>query len=301
GNDMVNLCGPTFPRRLCAAAACETDALFAGFAAAKETLRFDRSWRAIAALDNRVTADAQLALFAELAGILRAQTYWLARRAGQRGLAGAVEGRPHGKTAGALVQVGMLINVYQPAMDELRRAGPTLLSTFEQRIVARRIKAFRRMGAPNAVATDLATLAMLTTACDLADMARAAEWPVRQAAQLYHQAGAAFGFDRLRAAAGSLKAEDSFERLAVRRLIEDLVVEQTALTRKLIGFAGDRDAVETIAEAKSLVRAWTALHSDVAETSEAGFKSVENAPGAWTFAKLTIAAASLRELVSAAR
>ncbi len=195
----------------------------------------------------------------------------------------------------------MLINVYQPAMDELRRAGPTLLSTFEQRIVARRIKAFRRMGAPNAVATDLATLAMLTTACDLADMARAAEWPVRQAAQLYHQAGAAFGFDRLRAAAGSLKAEDSFERLAVRRLIEDLVVEQTALTRKLIGFAGDRDAVETIAEAKSLVRAWTALHSDVAETSEAGFKSVENAPGAWTFAKLTIAAASLRELVSAAR
>jgi glutamate dehydrogenase len=242
-----------------------------------------------------------LALFAELAGILRAQTYWLARRAGQRGLAGSIDDRPHGKTAGALVQVGMLINVYQPAMDELRRAGPTVLSTFEQRIVARRIKAFRRMGAPNAVAADLATLAMLTTACDLADMARAAAWPVRQAAQLYHQAGAAFGFDRLRAAAGSLKAEDTFERLAVRRLIEDLVVEQTVLTRKLIDFADGRESVASLAEAKSLVRAWTALHSDAARACEAGFQSVEKAPGPWTFAKLTIAAASLRELVAAAR
>ena len=301
GNDMVNLCGPTFPRRLRAAAGCDTAALFAGFAAAKETLRFDTSWKAIAALDNRVPADGQLALFAELGGILRAQTYWLARRAGQRGLSGPVDGRPHGKTAGAMVQIGTLINVYQPAMDELRRAGPTLLSRFEQRIVARRIKAFRRIGAPNAVASNLATLAMLTTACDLADMARAADWPIRTAAQLYHQAGSAFGFDRLRAAAGALNAADSFERLAVRRLIEDLVVEQTALTRKLIDFSGDREAVDTAAEAKSLVRAWTALHADAAETCEAAFESVENAAGPWSFAKLTIAAAALRELVAAAR
>ncbi len=301
GNDMVNLCGPTFPRRLCAAAGCDTAALFAGFAAAKETLRFDKSWGAIVTLDNHVAADAQLALFAELAGILRAQTYWLARRAGQRGLSGPIEGRPHGKTAGAMVQVGMLINVYQPAMDELRRAGPALLSPFEQRIVARRIKAFRRIGAPNAVASNLATLAMLTTACDLADMARAADWPIRPAAQLYPQAGSAFGFDRLRAAAGSLKAADGFERLAVRRMIEDLVVEQTALTRKLINFAGDRDAVDSAAEAKSLVRGWTALHADAAETCEAVFRSVETAPGAWSFARLTIAAAALRELVAATR
>ena len=301
GNDMVNLCGPTFPRRLRAAAGCDTDALFAGFAAAKETLRFEASWAAIAALDNRIAADGQLALFAELSAILRAQTYWLARRAGQRGLSGPVDGRPHGKTAGALVRIGTLIDVYQPAMDELRRAGPALLSKFEQRIVARRIKAFRRMGAPNAVASNVATLAMLTTACDLTDMARAADWPIRPAALLYHQAGSAFGFDRLRAAAGSLKAADRFERLAVRRLIEDLVVEQTALTRKLIDFSGDREAIDTAAEAKSLVRAWTALHAEAAETCEAAFESVENSAGAWSFAKLTIAAAALRELVAAGR
>ncbi|HLK25963.1 MAG TPA: NAD-glutamate dehydrogenase [Caulobacteraceae bacterium] len=301
GNDMVNLCGPTFPRRLQAAAGCDTAALFAGFAAAKETLRFDRSWRAIAALDDTIAAEAQLSLFAELGGILRAQTYWLARRACQKGLGPAAGARAGGGESGGAVSVGALIEAYQPAMDELRRVGPALLSTYEQRIVARRIKAFRRLGAPNAIATNLATLAMLTTAFDLADMARAADWPVRQAAQLYHQAGAAFGFDRLRAAAGSLKAADSFERLAVRRLIEDLVAEQTALAKTLIAFADSPAAADTPAEAKALVRAWSARHRAQAAASEAAFKRVESGSGPWTFAKLTIAAAALRELVAATR
>jgi len=263
-------------------------------------LRLDASWRAIAALDGRIAAEAQLALFSELAGILRAQTYWLARRSGQKGLAAPIGGLSDDDAHGG-VPVSALIAAYQPALDELRRAGPTLFSTFEQRIVARRIKAFRRMGAPNAVATNLATLAMLTTACDLGDLAREADWPVRQAAQLYHQTGAAFGFDRLRAAAGSLKAADNFERLAVRRLIEDLVIEQTALTRKLIDFAGGHDAVDKPAEAKALVRGWAGRHAAATASSEAAFRSVEDGAGAWTFAKLTIAAAALRELVAVTR
>ena len=44
-NDMVNLCGPTFPRRLMAAAGCDTAELVVGFEAAREVLGFGRSWR----------------------------------------------------------------------------------------------------------------------------------------------------------------------------------------------------------------------------------------------------------------
>ena len=44
-------------------------------------------------------------------------------------------------------------------------------------------------------------------------------------AMLYHQVGAAFDFDRLRVAAGNVPSMDHFDRLAVRRLIEDLMAE----------------------------------------------------------------------------
>jgi glutamate dehydrogenase len=299
-NDIINLCGPTFPRRLMAAASCDATALLVGFAAAKETLRFDSLWAAIATLDGQIPAEAQTALYAEASGILRAQTYWLARRAGQKGLSGP-QSRPKAEVAGAGVPVIAMIKAYQPAMDELRSAGPAILSPFEQRIVARRIKAFRRGGAPNELAANLAAVGLLTTACDLADLAKAADWPIKPAALLYHQAGAVFGFDRLRAGAGSLRASDWFERLAVRRLIEDLVAEQTTLTHAIIGFAGTPQAVETPAAAKSVVRGWAALHSETTRACEATLASIEKAGQGWSFAKLTIAAAALRELCAAAR
>ncbi|HEY5006911.1 MAG TPA: NAD-glutamate dehydrogenase domain-containing protein, partial [Caulobacteraceae bacterium] len=301
GNDIVNLCGPTFPRRLMAAAGCDTAALLVGFAAAKETLRFDASWAAVAALDGQIPAEAQTALYAELSTILRAQTYWLARRAGQKGLSGPSESRPKADVAGAGVPVDTLIEVYQPAMDALRSAGPAVLSPFEQKIVARRIRAFRRGGAPNDIAANLAVLSLLTTACDLADLAKTADWPIQSAALVYHQASALFGFDRLRAGAGSLKAADAFERLAVRRLIEDLVAEQTALTHAIIAFAGTPQAAETAAGARSVVRGWAALHADTTRACEKTLASVEAPGDGWSFAKLTIAAAALRELGAAAR
>jgi glutamate dehydrogenase len=300
-NDIVNLCGPTFPRRLMAAAGCDTAALLVGFAAAKETLRFDASWAAVAALDGQIPAEAQTALYAELSTILRAQTYWLARRAGQKGLSGPSESRPKADVAGAGVPVDTLIEAYQPAMDALRSAGPAVLSPFEQKIVARRIRAFRRGGAPNDIAANLAVLSLLTTACDLADLAKTADWPIQSAALVYHQAGALFGFDRLRAGAGSLKAADAFERLAVRRLIEDLVAEQTALTHAIIAFAGTPQAAETAAGARSVVRGWAALHADTTRACEKTLASVEAPGDGWSFAKLTIAAAALRELGAAAR
>ncbi len=75
-------------------------------------------------------------------------------------------------------------------MDALREAGAEVLSPFEQKIVARRIRAFRRGGAPNDIAPNLAVLSLLTTACDLADLAKAGRtWPIAAAALLYHQAG----------------------------------------------------------------------------------------------------------------
>ena len=71
----------------------------------------------------------------------------------------------------------------------------------------------------------------LVAAADIGDIAQETGWPVAAMARLYHQVGAAFDFDRLRAAAGSIPSVDHFDRLAVRRLIEDLMTEQATLTR----------------------------------------------------------------------
>ncbi len=280
-NELVNICGPTFPSRLRAAAGCDTGALITGFEAARRILRFGETWDAVAALDGKAPAEGQLALFRALAHTLRSQTYWLARRAGEGGV-GALTGR------------------YGAGVEELRGLTPGILSTFEQKTVARRAAAFVKDGAPEALAHEIAALQPLTTAAELVDLASSLNWPVAATARIYHQVGAAFSFDRLRAAAGEKRGGDHFERMAVRRLVEDMLAEQAQVAGAVMTFAASPDAAATPEQARSSVSSWAQMHSGPGRTVKRTIEEIEQAGGGWTFAKLTIANAALRELAGAA-
>jgi glutamate dehydrogenase len=282
GNQMVNLCGPTFPRRLRAAAGCDTAALVVAFEAARHVLRFDESWARVTDLDGKVPAAGQTALFRELSYVLRGQTYWLARRAGREG--GTVQG---------------LVDAYQGAVDKLKTLVPAVLSPFEQKAAVRRAAGWIKAGAPKDIAHSVALMRPLTVAATLTDLAAGSSWSLEAAARVYHRVGGSFGFDKLRAAAGSRTGGDPYERLAVRRLIEDMLAEQASLTRAVMDFAGKAEAGEEAAPAKGAVSSWSALRPEAVRAAKRTLDEIEKAGGGWTFAKLTIANAALRELAGA--
>ncbi|MDR7230887.1 glutamate dehydrogenase [Caulobacter sp. BE264] len=282
GNQMVNMCGPTFVSRLKAAAGADVNAVVVGFTAAREILGIDRLWDQVNGLDNKASAQGQTALYKALAYALRSLTFWLARRA-QRDAA----------------NVQALVDAYGPSVAALKALAPSILSPFEQKAVAKRVKTYVADGAPESLAQSVAALQPLTTAADLVDLANASSWSVENVARLYHQIGAAFGFDRLRGAAGSFVGGDAFERLAVRRLIEDMLTEQTSITQQVLKFAANAQAGEDEASAKAAISSWAALRGDRPRAVKRTIEDIEQAGGGWTFAKLTIANAALRELSSA--
>jgi glutamate dehydrogenase len=283
GNQMVNMCGPTFVSRLKAAAGADVGAVVVGFTAAREILAIDGLWEQVNALDNKASADGQTALYKALAYALRSLSFWLARR--------AVRDK---------ASVQQLVEAYGPSVATLKGLAPAILSPFEQKTVAKRTKAYVADGAPEALAQAVAAMQPLTTAADLVDLANASSWSVDDVARLYHQVGAAFGFDRLRGAAGSFVGGDSFERLAVRRLIEDMLTEQTSITESVLKFAANAQAAEDEGAAKSAIASWAALRGDRPKAVKRTIEDIEQAGGGWTFAKLTIANAALRELSTAA-
>ncbi|RYG17533.1 MAG: NAD-glutamate dehydrogenase, partial [Caulobacteraceae bacterium] len=79
-NEIVNMTGPTFPDRLRGAAEVDTTALVIAFEAARRIFRLDEAWDAVNALDLKVPAETQAAMYQEIAKVLRRQTFWLARR-----------------------------------------------------------------------------------------------------------------------------------------------------------------------------------------------------------------------------
>ncbi|WP_372708390.1 NAD-glutamate dehydrogenase [Brevundimonas sp.] len=281
-NEIVNMCGPSFPERLRLSAQCDTGALVLAFEAARQVFRLDEAWDKVSALDLRISAGAQIALYQEISTVLRRQTFWLARRAMREGA--TVDG---------------LIDAYRASADALRAAGGAVMSRFERAQLADRIRAFSDMGASDAMARDFAMLRPLVATADIGDLARETGWPEPAMATLYHQVGAAFDFDRLRAAASDVPSADHFDRLAVRRLIEDLMAEQVTLTRAVAkGSTVSVGASEKAAE--TVVDAWIGPRQKMVEGVRASVDEIEASGSGWTFAKLTIANSVIREIASSA-
>jgi glutamate dehydrogenase len=224
-----------------------------------------------------------MALFRRLVTGLRGATFWLARRAGREGLS-----------------VAELTARYAPGFKSLHALLPEILSKAERAGVDQRIDQLTAAGAPAKMAEAAAVLGPRTNAADLVDLAEASSWPLPNVARLYYATGAAFAFDRLRAAAGEFRAGDIFERTALRRLIEDLLAEQTQLTRAIMAFTGGAQAGDDDTSARQAVSAWAALRPEQAGAATRTVEEIEAGGGAWTFAKLTIANAALRELAAEA-
>jgi glutamate dehydrogenase len=279
-NEIVNMGGPTFAPRLRASAGVDTATLVVAFEAARRIFRLSELWDAISALDLKTPAAAQSALYVEITRVLRRQTFWLARGAG-RGEA-SVQG---------------LIDTYREPAAALQALGADPLSDFETAQVERRTARFIELGAPDGLAREIAVLRPLTATTDLADLARRSGRPVEAVARLYHQTGAVFGFDRLRAAASSVARGDHFERLAVRRLIEDMLAEQSALAAAVASEAPP-EAGQSNETARAAVEAWVVRREAQARRALKNVEEVEASGGGWSFAKLTIANAALRELAA---
>ena len=282
-NDIVNRCGPSFPSRIMATAGCDVRALCAGYEAAKQALDFEVMWKAVEALDLKVPSGAQMALFRHLVAALRGATFWMARQSGREGL-----------------EVAELVARYAPGFKSLHGLLPDILPKVERAAVDRQVATLLEAGAPPEMARAAAVVGPLTSAADFVDLAEGSSWPLANVARLYYATGATFAFDRLRAAAGEFRAGDIFERTALRRLIEDLLAEQAQLTRAIMAFTGASQAGDDAASAKSAVSAWAALRPEQARAATRTIEEIEAGGGAWTFAKLTIANAALRELAAEA-
>ncbi len=281
-NEIVNMCGATFPERLRIAARCDTAAMVVAFEAARQVFRLDEAWDQVSALDLKIPAAAQTLLYQEVATVLRRQTFWLARRAMRPGCS-----------------VDALVTAYRPAADALRAAGGKVLSRFEQDRRAARAQGFADLGAPQAMARDFALMRPMVATADIGDLARQVGWTEPAMATLYHQVGAAFDFDRLRAGAGNVPSTDHFDQLAVRRLIEDLMAEQMTLTRA-VAKASDASVGAGEKAAEAAVDAWIGSQQPVVEGLRASVDEIEASGSGWSFAKLTIANSVIREIASSA-
>ncbi len=286
-NDIINQGGPTFIYRLAAGSGANIADCARAFEASRHLFGFDDLIARINAYDNRAPASGLYELHREVMRLVRRESYWLARRFGS-----------------ATHDLDAFIGKYKPGIEVLCKEVGDFISPFEAERIRNRIARFEEGGAPKDIARDVAMMRPLISATDVLDIADKENWPALSVAALYHAFGDTFRFDRLRGAAGQLDTDQRWDRLAVRRLIEDLYSAQRGLTSSAIAHAAvigqkagkEGDATDR-AWAEELVQSWKAANGALAEKTMLTFDELD-ATGGWTLAKLAIANTQMSELAA---
>ncbi|HEX5006428.1 MAG TPA: NAD-glutamate dehydrogenase [Hyphomonadaceae bacterium] len=285
-NRLVNLTGPTFALQKRDAEGVDIGHVAEAFEATLAAFHFDDLFSRINALDGRAPAEAQIVMSTETSANLRMLT-------------GAIAVDP------VLVQTGSVaaaIERYRGPVGEIRKLLPQALSPLVAGRVEARAQTYRAAGAPADLAHDVALVRALASARETVDIAAQTHWPLSAALFVQHQVGELLGLDRMRAAARDLEPRDSWDRLALQRVADDLPRQQSELSVAAIRHAqgaktppaASRDA------ARALVDTWIAPRRALADRLIQPMASFDR-QGLWSLAKLVLLGDAVREFVYASR
>lgn len=211
-NSIVNRAGITFVSAISEETGFSTADVVRAFVVARGAFEMRAFWQSLAALDNRVSAEAQTRIQLDGRELIRRATIWFLRNAPQP------------------LDIGAEIAAYQEGISRLRGNIHTHLPPFELAAHASRLQDLLAHGVPQDIATTAAALEPLAAATDVVMVARNTGYGADDAAMAFFLVGATLELDWLRAAAGKTLPEGHWERLAMNALLDDFYGQQRVLT-----------------------------------------------------------------------
>ncbi|HEY0283632.1 MAG TPA: NAD-glutamate dehydrogenase domain-containing protein, partial [Rhizomicrobium sp.] len=276
-NRVINLAGPVFVARMKEMSGAPAARIVRAFAVADGAFGFGRLRARIDALDGRVDAAAQIGMYADIAEILRRLGLWF------------ITNVP------ADANLGETVALYRRGMENLRGTFSGLISPYEAQDTEARIAALAAAGAPADVAEDVGVLPLTAAAPEVALLAHNQALNLDLAAGAYFAMGAEVGLDRLRGLAGRITGGEHWDRLAIRRISDDLFAGQRALTAAALAMLPADKAPGARAEGAEAVKLWAASHAGALARTKSFLAALERT-GELSVAKLTLANSQIHEL-----
>jgi glutamate dehydrogenase len=269
-NEMTNIGGLTFVTRMKELVGADTASVARAYSAVCAVFDLLARRAEVNALDNRVSIKTQIEMHVALRSFLRRQTIWFAAR-------------PNAKRE----SIGAMIRRYHEPIATFTQKLPELCSPYVKNTMEKARQHYLNDRVPQETARAMSLLEPLLAAGDIADLSIERKVPIEAAARAHAQIGEKLGFERLLAAALRLTSQDHWERLAIRRITEDLIQQQRVLAgAALVGSAGDASE-------------WLKVHAADVRHINTAFDELE-AAGGLTPARLALAVGHLRDLASAA-
>jgi len=278
-NRLVNLAGPVFVARMKEISGANGAHVARAFVVAEGAFGLEALKARIDALDGKIEARIQNGMYEAIAEILRRLGLWFLAN------------------VPANADLAPTIALYRAGVESLRGTFHTLVSPFEGQETEERIAYLQKAGVPLDIAEDVAVLPLLGSAPEIAQLARARTLAVDMVAGAYFAMGATVGIDRLRALAARIAAKEHWDRLAIRRIADDLFAGQRALTAEALGALDAIKPRANRADGMAAIKAWAELHAETLMRTKSFLDALERS-GDLSIAKLTLANSQIRELAA---
>jgi glutamate dehydrogenase len=278
-NRIVNLAGPVFVHRMKEVSSAPAGRVARAFVVAEGAFGLDALKARIDALDGQVPAGVQIGMYAELAE--------LARRVGPWFLTNVP----------ANADLGDAVARYRAGVEALRGTYSSLISEYELKDRMADVGKMMDAGVPEELAHDVAALPLWSMAPEIARLAHARNFDIDLVAGAYFAIGSILGLDRLRGLASRIAAVEHWDRLAIRRIVDDLVAAQRAITEQALrGFEND-PVDRTRAEGAKVADRWAEAHAELLARTQSFLAELERS-GDLSIAKLTLANSQIHELAA---
>jgi glutamate dehydrogenase len=285
-NRIVNLAGPVFVHRMKEVSSASAARVARAFVIAEGAFGLSALKSRIGLLDDRkdregrkFSAAIQIAMYADVAELLRRLGLWF------------LVNEP------ANADLGTTVARYRAGVESLRGTYASLVSPYEMQDTLDRIKALEDAGVPHDLADDVGALSLWSTAPEIAQLAHTRTLDIDLVAGAYFAVGAIVGLDRLRGLAARINANEHWDRLAIRRIVDDLYAGQRALTSQVLkSFEGDK-MDRTRADGSKAADAWAEANADILGRTKSFLEELERT-GDLSIAKLTLANSQIHELAA---
>ena len=236
-NSLVNRVGGTFVHDMMEATGLSAVDVSRGYLITRAVFGLRKLWAGIEALDNKVDAKVQIAMFSHINRMVEDVTLWFLRNCEE-------------------LNVGAKIELFRPAVakvieafDDIVPADAAFRTTLDQKS-----QSLIDRGVPEDLARRIAAMQQMVAVCDIVRIAEATGRDVIDVGATYFAIGARFQLGLLRAAAESIEAETHWQKLARAAAIDDLFGHQRELTRVVLS-SGTNGTV-----GGDLVRKWVDDH-----------------------------------------
>ena len=217
-NSIVNRAGSTFFSTIIKDTGMKPSDIARSYTAVRDLFKLREIWKEIENLDGKIDAHLQYEMFLTIGVFIERQTLWFLRN----------QKLP--------LDVGKTISLYAANIDDFSKNLDAMLNEALSTQISERKNKLIAQNVPETLASRITGLRAMLAACDVATLKRSNKLPLEAIGKIYFEIGQRLSFNWLRVSAYEMVAENYWQRLAVKNLIDSLFEQQRRITENVLKY-----------------------------------------------------------------